>query len=216
METDRLNEAALRAAADELARRDTRLGAVVARYGAPPLWVREPGFPTLLHIILEQQVSLASARAAFDRLRAAVEPLTPAGFLELDDVALKAIGFSRQKTRYGRELARAVLAGSLDLHAVHALEDDAVRGQLTAIPGIGRWTADIYLLMALGRPDVLPMGDLALETAAQHVLALAERPSCEELAAIAEAWRPHRAVAARILWHAYLSERRDRKAGNGE
>lgn len=215
METDRLNETMLSAAADDLARRDARLAAVVTRYGAPPLWAREPGFPTLLHIILEQQVSLASARAAFDRLVAAADPLTPQRFLQFDDATLKAIGFSRQKTRYGRELAAAVLSGALDLDAVHGLEDDQVRALLTSVPGIGRWTADIYLLMALGRPDVWPMGDLALETAAQSVLALAERPSREQLAVLAEAWRPHRAVAARILWHAYLSERRARKASNG-
>ncbi len=205
---ERLDEIRLRWAALELAERDARLAAPVAAYGAPPLWAREPGFPTLLQIILEQQVSLASARAAFDRLRAAADPLTPARFLEFDDAELKAIGFSRQKTRYGRELSRAVLSGALDLDAVHEMEDDAVRVALTAVTGIGRWTADIYLLMAMGRPDVWPMGDLALEVAAQRVLGLAEKPSREELSGIAEAWRPHRAVAARILWHAYLSERR--------
>jgi DNA-3-methyladenine glycosylase II len=208
---ERLDETQVRLAARELAERDTRLAAPLAAYGVPPLWPREPGFPTLLQIILEQQVSLASARAAFDRLCAAADPLTPARFLQFDDAELKVIGFSRQKARYGRELSRAVLSGALNLDAVHEMEDDAARAALTAVTGIGRWTADIYLLMALRRPDVWPVGDLALEVAAQRVLGLAERPSREELRGIAERWQPYRAVAARILWHAYLSERRDRQ-----
>jgi DNA-3-methyladenine glycosylase II len=209
---EQLDEVALREAALSLAERDARLGSAVARYGTPPLWAREPGFPTLLNIILEQQVSLASAAAAFGRLRAAADPLTPERFLEFDDAQLKTIGFSRQKTRYGRELARAVLSGALDIDALPRLDDDEVRSALTAITGIGRWTADIYLLMALGRPDVWPLGDLALETAARSVLGLPTTPNRAELHDIAEGWRPHRAVAARILWHTYLSERRDRAA----
>jgi DNA-3-methyladenine glycosylase II len=208
----RLDEEALRAAAFELAARDARLADALARYGLPPLWARDPGFPTLLRIILEQQVSLASARAAFDRLHAAADPLTPERFLEFDDAELKAIGFSRQKTRYGRELSRAVLSGALDLEMLREMDDDSVRAALTSVTGIGRWTADIYLLMALGRPDVWPLGDLALEVAAAEVLGLPQRPGRAELAAFAEGWRPYRAVAARILWHAYLSERRNGRA----
>jgi DNA-3-methyladenine glycosylase II len=205
-----LNEETLKAATDELSRRDTQLNAAVVAFGAPPLWPREPGFPTLLQIILEQQVSLASAKAAFDRLCAAADPLTPARFLQFDDAQLKGIGFSRQKARYGRELARAVLSGALDLEALEDLDDNGVRDALMSVIGIGRWTSDIYLLMALGRPDVWPMGDLALEVAAKDVLGLAEKPTREALAAIAEEWRPYRAVAARILWHAYLSARNGR------
>ncbi|MCU0507585.1 MAG: DNA-3-methyladenine glycosylase 2 family protein [Anaerolineae bacterium] len=209
---ERLDEETLRAAAEELAARDGRLAAVVAAHGSPPLWAREPGFPTLLHIILEQQVSLASARAAFDRLRAAADPLTPARFLDFDDAELKAIGFSRQKTRYGRELSRAVLTGALDLDGLREQDDDSARTALTSVTGIGRWSSDIYLLMALGRPDVWPAGDLALEVAARDVLALPQKPGRDELAVIAETWRPYRAVAARILWHAYLSRRNARGA----
>ena len=204
---ERLNDETLRVAAVELGARDARLRAALALYGAPPLWAREPGFPTLLRIILEQQVSLASARAAFDKLRAAADPLTPRRFLEFDDADLKAFGFSRQKSRYGRELARALLSGALDLRTLDELDDDGARAALTTVTGIGRWTSDIYLLMALRRPDVWPVGDLALEVAAREVLGLPQKPPREELAAIAEAWRPHRAVAARILWHAYLSAR---------
>jgi DNA-3-methyladenine glycosylase II len=189
----------------DLTARDPRLARIVADYGPPPLWAREPGFPTLLRIILEQQVSLASAQAAFERLLALATPLTPERFLELDDATLKAAGFSRQKTRYGRELAGAIRSGSLDLDALDALDDEAVRAALTKVVGIGRWTADIYLLMALCRPDAWPAGDLALATAARHALELAATPRTAELEAIGEAWRPWRAVAARVLWHFYLS-----------
>ena len=190
-----------------LAERDADLASVVAAFGPPPLWERATGFPTLIHIILEQQVSLASARAAFDRLCAAVSPLTPAGFLTLDDATLKAVGFSRQKTGYGRALAQAVLEGELDLEALEGVEDGLVREQLTRVKGLGHWSADIYLLMALGRPDVWPRGDLALAAAAQEVKRLSQRPTSEDLARLAQGWRPWRSVAARILWHAYLSSR---------
>lgn len=199
-----LTETSLADAMHELSARDARLARIVADFGPPPLWAREPGFPTLLHIILEQQVSLASARAAFDRLRAIARPLTPERFLELDDAALKTAGFSRQKTRYGRALAQTIRAGDLDLHGLAGLDDHVVRAELTKIVGIGRWTADIYLLMALGRPDVWPVGDLALAIAARNVLGLPAVPSPAELEAIGAAWRPWRAVAARILWHHYL------------
>jgi DNA-3-methyladenine glycosylase II len=178
------------------------------KHGVPPLWAREPGFATLLHIILEQQVSLASARAAFNKLQSVLGEITPSTFLTLDDAQLKAIGFSRQKTRYGRELAHAVLGGALNLDALHALPDDAVKMQLMAVKGIGQWTTDIYLLMALRRPDVFPKGDLALLIAAQRLFALPAQPTPLELEALAEAWRPHRATAARILWHFYLSEQK--------
>jgi DNA-3-methyladenine glycosylase II len=206
-----LDEASLAEAAGDLGARDARLGRVLQQYGSPPLWAREPGFPTLIHIILEQQVSLASARAAFGRLLELASPLTPERFLELDDATLKGAGFSRQKTRYGRELADAVLSGRLDLPALALLDDDRARSALTSVKGIGRWSADIYLLMALGRPDVWPVGDLALVVAARSVLGLAETPTSGQLLAEAEFWRPFRAVAARILWHAYLSERATRR-----
>ena len=200
-----LTDATLPHALADLTARDPRLARIVADYGPPPLWAREPGFPTLLHIILEQQVSLASAKAAFDRLLVIASPLTPERFRELDDVTLKAAGFSRQKTRYGRALAAAILSGELDLKALDALDDRAVHAELTKVVGIGRWTADIYLLMALCRPDAWPAGDLALAIAARHAFGLTATPNAAELAAIGEAWRPWRAVAARVLWHFYLS-----------
>jgi DNA-3-methyladenine glycosylase II len=190
-----------------LAERDPDLGAVVAQFGAPPLWDRETGFPTLAHIILEQQVSLASAQAAFDRLTRAVDPLTPESFLRLDDAALLAIGFSRQKARYVRDLAAAILDRSFDLEGLADLDDDTARDALLARSGIGPWTATIYLLMCLGRPDVWPAGDIALQQAVAEVKALPGRPDPSRMDELAEPWRPWRAVAARILWHHYLSRR---------
>ena len=169
------------------------------------MWEREEGFPTLLLIILEQQVSLASARAAYNRLLAAASPLTPERFLRLEDAELKSIGFSRQKTAYGRHLAQAILRGELDLAGLHALDDDSVKEHLTKVKGIGHWTADIYLLMVLRRPDSWPKGDLALATAIRKAKGLKQKPTFEDVERIGERWRPWRAVAARILWHYYLS-----------
>ena len=159
-------------------------------------------------MILEQQVSLASARAAFDRLVVATDPLTPATFLRLTDAELLTIGFSRQKARYGRALAAGLADGSLDLETLGGLPDDEVRLALEAIPGIGPWTSTIYLLMVLGRPDVWPTGDIALATAVGQVKGLPGRPAPDDLEAIGEAWRPWRSVAARLFWHDYLARRR--------
>jgi DNA-3-methyladenine glycosylase II len=190
-----------------LANRDAHLAEVVQKYGPPPLWVREPGFPTLVYIILEQQVSLASAKAAFDRLKAAVRPLSPARFLKLNDSELLRIGFSRQKTLYTRLLAESLTRRYFDLRDLHHLHDDAARKMLTAFKGIGKWTADIYLLSALRRPDIWPTGDLALATAVQEVKRLRQRPSPERLEKMSAPWRPWRAVAARLFWHHYLTKR---------
>ncbi len=188
-----------------LAARDASLAMVAEQFGPPPLWAREPGFATLVYIILEQQVSLASARAAFNRLSAAIAPVTPQAFLGLDDVELKTIGFSRQKTGYGRSLARAILDGEIDLPGLAALDDVAVREELIRLKGIGRWSADIYLMEALLRPDIWPAGDLALAIAVQRVKRLPAVPNPQELEAIGEAYRPWRAIAARLFWHFYLS-----------
>jgi DNA-3-methyladenine glycosylase II len=202
-----LTDATLATAVAELAARDRDLGAVVERFGPPPLWEREPGFPTLLHIVLEQQVSLASAQAAFDRLRAAATPLTPTAFLALDDASLLEIGFSRQKARYGRALASALDRGDLDLDGLASLDDAGVDAALTSVPGIGPWTAAIYRLMVLRRPDAWPPHDIALAQAVAEVRGLRDRPDTRAMHDLAEGWRPWRAVAARILWHHYLEER---------
>ena len=133
--------------------------------------------------------------------------MTPEGLLRLSDDELKAVGFSHQKTRYVRILAEKIRCGSLDLDGLQRLDDEEVMGALTSLTGIGPWTAGIYLLMALGRPDVWPRGDLALLSAMSEVKELERVPSNDEAAIIADGWRPWRSVAARILWHHYLSER---------
>jgi DNA-3-methyladenine glycosylase II len=202
-----LDEVIFQSSIRELAIRDQDLARVITAYGAPPLWVREPGFPSLVYIILEQQVSLASARAAFQRLRAVANPLTPARFLKLSAEQLRQIGFSRQKTLYTRLLAEALVMRYLDLKDLHDLPDDTARKFLIALKGIGAWTADIYLLSALRRPDIWPIGDLALAVAVQEVKRLHSRPSPERLEKLSQPWRPYRAVAARLFWHAYLSKR---------
>lgn len=189
-----------------LSQQDPHLAQVLHLYGPPPLWAREPGFATLVHIILEQQVSLASARATLERLKATI-PLTPQHFLGLEDSTLRSIGFSRQKAAYVRNLAQAVLHG-FDLDELPRLDDPEARARLVGLKGIGHWTADIYLLMALGRPDVWPAGDLGLQLAYQELKGLAARPGAGELEEVARPWRPWRAVAARMLWHYYLSKRK--------
>jgi DNA-3-methyladenine glycosylase II len=185
---------------------DPALGTSIERFGPPPLWPREASFATLVHLILEQQVSLASAQAAFDRLAAAIGDVTPEAFVTLDDPQLRAIGFSRQKTGYARGLATALVDG-FDLSSLGRRSDDEVRAELMRHPGIGRWTADVYLTMCLLRPDVWPHGDQALRTAATEVLELEARPTFQGLEIIAERWHPYRAVGARILWHHYLRTR---------
>jgi DNA-3-methyladenine glycosylase II len=202
-----LDEASFAAAAAELCAADSDLAAIVERHGLPEFWARDPGLPTLVLLILEQQVSLASARAAYDRLVTRLEGLTTHGILRSTDAELRTDGFSRQKTRYVRGLATAIEDGSLDLEEVGSLDDDGVRSALVVLPGIGPWTAEVYLLSALRRPDTWPVGDIALQEAARRARRLETRPSPEELETIGEAWRPHRASAARLLWHLYLSER---------
>ena len=186
---------------------DPALAESLTRWGPPPLWARDPGFASLVHLILEQQVSLASARAAYDRLVTRLGELTPQGVLDSTDEELRADGFSRQKNRYVRALAAALEDGALDLDAVAALDDAEVRTALVALPGIGPWTAEVYLLSALRRPDTWPAGDIALQEGARRAKRLELRPSPDELEAIGEAWRPHRASAARLLWHLYLDGR---------
>jgi DNA-3-methyladenine glycosylase II len=201
-----LTERSLRQAVRTLAANDSALAASVGWFGPPPLWAREPSFATLVHLILEQQVSLASALAAFDRLRVATGDVTPVAFLTLDDRTLREIGFSRQKAGYARDLAMALMDG-FDLAALDRLSDDEVRRSLIGLRGIGRWTADVYLTMCLLRPDVWPHGDQALATGATELLGLPDRPTFDELEALSERWHPYRAVAARIIWHHYLGVR---------
>lgn len=191
----------------ELGIHDSDLARVISTFGNPPFWTHEPGFPGIVLAILAQQVSLESAQAAFAKLENAVGSISPEGFLSLDADALKTIGFSRQKASYVQGVAQGIMAGEIDLSGLESMDDDEARKRLMEIRGIGKWTADTYLLFALRRPNAWPSGDLALAKAIQEIKGMAAIPSWEEVDAIAESWRPWRAVAARILWHHYLSVR---------
>ena len=204
----RLTRARLLEGVAVLAAADPQLGGVVARHGPPRLWTRKPGYAALVQIVLEQQVSLASGRTVFARLgEACGGEITAEGVAGLTAAAFRAAGVSRQKAGYCREIAGCILDGRLDLKALGRADDDTVRERLMGIRGIGPWTANIYLMTALARPDVWPEGDLALAAAAQQVKRLDERPDARKLRGMAAAWAPWRTVAARILWHHYLSER---------
>ncbi len=192
----------------ELSARDPALGDVVQAWGAPPRWKRPQGFATMALLILEQQVSLASAKATFARLEERAGAVEPDAILALGEERMKEAGLSRQKARYVHGLAGAVAAGTVDFRKIGRADDEAVRAALIPIKGIGDWTIDIYLLSALQRPDVWPARDLALQEAARAVRGLDARPDEKALKEIGEAWRPWRSVAARILWHQYLNTRR--------
>lgn len=183
------------------------LAAELADHGMPERWSRPPGFPSLVLLILEQQVSLASAAAAYGRIRSRTGAMTPEALLATTPEELREDGVSRQKDRYLRALSGAVESGELDLVALEGMADDEVAAALTALPGIGRWTAEAYLLACLDRPDVWPIGDRALQVAVAERLGLDEVPVGAELEPLGEQWRPHRSTAARLLWHGYLARR---------
>lgn len=192
-------------AAAALAARDRHLASIYRVHGPPPMWGRQPGFRTLLRIILEQQVSLISARSMFERLRANIDPFEPQSFIECGEAYLRSLGMTRQKAHYAIQVAHAFSNG--DLKSLGRLNDEEAHATLTQIKGIGPWTANIYLLMALRRPDIWPDGDIALATAVKKLHKLDDRPSFVELARMAQRWRPYRSVAARMLWQYYLAER---------
>ena len=208
-----LTNASYAEAIAELSARDPALGAVVEAWGAPPRWKRAQGFATLVLLILEQQVSLASAEATFARLEERAGEIAPAAILALGEERMKEAGLSRQKARYVHGLAQAAAAGTVDFRKLGRADDAAVRAALIPIKGIGDWTVDIYLLAALQRPDVWPARDLALQEAARAVRGLDARPDEAAMREIGEAWRPWRSVAARILWHHYLNTRRRSRGG---
>jgi DNA-3-methyladenine glycosylase II len=205
--TDWLDDERLREGINWLAERDSDLAAVVARHGPPPLWSRQPGFESLIRTILEQQVSVRSAETAVERLVVAAGAVEPMAIADLGEAGLRQAGITRQKAHYLSTLATAVVEGALDIDALASATDDEVRATLVRLPGIGRWTADVYLVLALRRADAWPSGDLALAAGAQLVKSLDRRPGTVELDLLAETWRPWRGVAARLLWHAYLSSR---------
>lgn len=202
-----LDEPALARAVRTLARAEPRFAHIVKRHGPPPLWPRDPGFQTLVLLMLEQQVSLAQGRAMYTRIANATGAVTPANLARLGESGLRALGVTRQKSAYLAALADRVERNDFDLDALATLSDADADAALDALHGVGPWTAQCYLLFALRRSDVFPVADLALLEAVRQLWRLRARPSPEALARRARAWRPHRAVAARLLWHHYLSER---------
>ena len=186
-----------------LAEADADIARAYRQVGLPPKRSHDPSFAGLLRILVAQQISAAAARNITARLEAAANPLTPETFLALGDADVRAIGLSGQKVRYGRELANTIAGGALDLAALEGTDDESAISALVAIKGIGQWTAEIYLLFALRRPDIWPAGDLAIRSALQGLRGLEERPSIAQARDDAEAWRPHRSAAARFLWHYY-------------
>lgn len=207
-QTARLTRDGLLEATAVLAARDPDLEEVVNQFGPPPLWSRRPGYASLAKIILEQQVSQASAAAIYRRLYQSIGGVSPDKVLRAGEQGLRKAGLTRQKAAYCVGIARAVRDGDLDLGGLSRMDTDSAHAELVRIRGIGPWTADVYLLMALGQADVWPHGDLALAKAAMQVKRLRQLPSYDRLRQIACQWSPWRAVAARILWHHYLSGRK--------
>ncbi|MFD0795302.1 DNA-3-methyladenine glycosylase family protein [Mucilaginibacter litoreus] len=193
---------------DEVASLDPDLKNIITKYGYPPFWSRPNTFESLVHIILEQQVSLASALSALNKLRERTGEITPARILLLTDEEMRACYCSRQKTAYIRYLAEAIIAGLISLTAFEQMEDAAIRQQLTALKGIGNWTVDVYLMFALHHTDILPLGDLAIVNAIKRLKGLSNKTSRDMLSAIAEQWQPYRTIASMLLWHFYLSDRK--------
>jgi DNA-3-methyladenine glycosylase II len=188
--------------------RDADLQGILNQYGYPPFWSRPNTFESLLHIILEQQVSLASALATLNKLKEKIGEVTPARLLLLTDQELRDCYFSRQKTVYVRHLAESLISGTLSLTEMEKMDDLIIRTQLKTIKGIGDWTVDIYLIFMLHHTDVFPIGDLAAVNALKKVKALALGVSKDEVLAIADQFKPYRTVATMLLWHFYLEERK--------
>ena len=202
------DQALLQQALDHLAGADSHMRQAIEEIGPPPPRHRPASFGTLMDVIIAQQVSTASARAISGRLadrltRPNGGRVTPEGFIALTDADLRAVGFSRQKTLYGRDLAAHFLEGKLSVAKLRRMEDEAAIEALSAVKGIGRWSAEVFLLFALQRPDVMPAQDLALLVAAQRMKGWRTRPEPKKLLKVAEIWRPYRSYAARMLWHYY-------------
>jgi DNA-3-methyladenine glycosylase II len=192
---------------DALAKKDKHLKEIIRHHGYPPMWRRKPSFETLIHIILEQQVSLASAKAALNKLKEKIGTVTPKKLLALSDAEMKACYFSRQKIIYARHLATSIVNSELSLKKLTRLPDDEIRMALKKIKGIGDWTVDVFLLMALGRTDIFPTGDLAMMNSLKKVKQLPHHTTREKILSMAEGWKPHRSIASMIFWHAYIKDR---------
>ena len=203
----RFEEGNFRFLCDELIKRDPDLKLIIEQYDYPPMWIRDNTFATLILTILEQQVSLASAFAAFQKLKEKITLITPQTVLRLSDKELRECYFSRQKIVYARGLANALDNEEINLQQFEFEEDNVVRTTLKKLKGIGEWTTDIYLLHALRRLDIFPLGDLALVNAMKEIKKLAITTGKEELLKLSEPWKPYRSVASMILWHYYIQKR---------
>ena len=202
-----LNPSDLKRAARHLARLDPALGEVLKCHGPPPLWKRPATFATMVHVLLEQQVSLVSAMATFKRLEIACQGRVTANRVcDLGEGTLRKLGLTRQKSRYASALAREVRAGSFKVGRLRHMADEQAKAEITQRIGFGNWSADVFLLLALARPDVIPLGDLAL-VKGMHELDGGNYEQCDDLLTRAERWRPFRGVATRMIWQLYLINR---------
>ena len=190
-----------------LSEKDKTLKAIIDEYDLPPMWTRPAIFQSLILTILEQQVSLASAYSAFKKLKEKIGFVTPKKILSLTDAELRACYFSRQKIIYARASATAIVTKKINLKKLALLTDEEIRTELKKIKGIGDWTVDVYLMHALQRSDLFPLGDIALVNSLKHVKQLHSKTTKEEMLAIAESWRPYRTIASMILWHAYIQRK---------
>ena len=192
---------------NELIQNDPDLKLIIDQYGYPPIWKRAASFETIIHIILEQQVSLASALATLKKLKEKIINVTPQNVLALSNEELKNCYFSRQKILYVQHLANVILAGQLDLISLAEKDNDTVRSELTKIKGIGNWSVDVFLMMVLQRADLFPLGDIALIKSVRETKHLSKEIPKETIADIAAKWKPYQTIAAFILWHGYLKKR---------
>jgi len=204
---NRFEEENFRLLCDELIKRDSDLILIIEQYNYPPMWIRDNTFATLILTILEQQVSLASAFAAFQKLKEKIALITPQNVLQLSDEELRECYFSRQKIVYARGLANALINEEINLQQFEFEEDSVVRTTLKKFKGIGEWTTDIYLIHALRRLDIFPLGDLALVNALKEIKRLDVTTGKEELLKLSEPWKPYRSIASMILWHYYIQKR---------
>jgi len=192
---------------NKLSKQDIHLKSIIQTHGHPPMWTRKQGFETLILTILEQQVSLAAAFAAYKKLKNRIGTITPSKILTMSNEELRECYFTRQKQVYAKELANAFVSKQLQWKKFPEMNDEEVRIQLTSIKGIGNWTADVYLMHALQRTDLFPLGDIALVNSLKETKQLQPHISKEEMMQVAEPWRPYRTIAAMILWHAYIKKR---------
>jgi len=201
------NKNTFHAICDHLGKKDQHLQSIINQYGYPPMWRRNNSFASLIHIILEQQVSLASAKAAFTRLKEKLGKITAQNLLKLSDEEMKACYFSRQKTVYARHLAEVILSRKINLTKLRQLPNEEIRTQLKQVQGIGDWTVDIYLLFVLQRTDIFPHGDLAMMNALKEVKKQKTHVSKEDIIRLSANWRPYRSVATMLFWHYYIQKR---------